>query len=132
MTARLALQPGATDALMNVALSLPVRPPDDYLAFMRKSNGAEGAVGATGYLQLWPLDQLATWNEAYAVDEFASGIVLFGSDGGNEAYAFVQDDDRVRIVGVPLIGMSWNDAVVLGESFREFLIAIAAPWYPWY
>jgi hypothetical protein len=60
----------------------------------------------------------------YAVDQFAPGLVLFGSDGGDVAYAFMQTSDGVVLVEVPFIGMSLDSVTARGKSFQEFIEAI--------
>lgn len=80
--------------------------PDDYLAYLRVSNGGEGPVGPDSYLILFPAEQIAVLNEAYEVDRWAEGLVIFGSDGGGEAIAFDTRSLPPRIVSVPFVGMS--------------------------
>jgi len=111
-------------AVRSALAALDVSPPDDYVAFLARSNGAEGPIGTSGYLVLWPIEQLKPLNDAYHVAEFAPSLVLFGSDGGDVAYAF---DRRAagRMVAVPFIGMRDDDAHILGASFAEFVDRIA-------
>ncbi len=128
LTAELDLgRPPADELVRRVLSSLPLRPPADYVAFMRSANGAEGPVGAEGYLQLWRLEELIELNREYQVEQFAPGLVLFGSDGGGEAYGFLQRDHSVQIVSVPFVPLDIAQARVLGESFETFLIGIAGP-----
>ncbi len=95
--------------------------PEDYSEFMTESNGAEGNVGENSYLVLWPLEEIIPLNEAYAVKEFAPGLVLFGSDGGDTGYAFDTRGATPVIVDVPFIGMSLEEARPRGRSLRELL-----------
>ncbi len=126
LTGELELGPPATDELLQRVLSsLPLAPPDDYVAFMRGANGAEGPVGAEGYLQLWRLEELIELNREYQVEQFASGLLLFGSDGGGEAYGFLNRDGSVQIVGVPFVPLDIAQARFLGDSFEAFLISVA-------
>jgi SMI1/KNR4 family protein SUKH-1 len=122
----MALAPPPTHGAVKEALSeLAVRPPSDYVEFIRTSNGGEGAVGLS-YLQLWPIETLMSRTALYAVDEFAPGLVLFGSDGGGMAYAFVLTGGRTLLAEVPFVGMSHDAIKFRGESFCSFLEAIAA------
>ena len=51
------------------------------------------------------------------VSEFAPGLILFGSDGGGEAYAFDVREAVPIIVEVPFIGMGGDEAKRCGASF---------------
>ncbi|MEQ6388713.1 hypothetical protein RZN22_05230 [Bacillaceae bacterium S4-13-58] len=59
-----------------------------------------------GFLILWAIDEIIELNEAYGVNEFAKELVLFGSDGGDTAFAFDIRNNVTQIVSVPFIGMS--------------------------
>jgi len=94
--------------------------PGDYKQFLRRADGGEGFVGHA-YLILWPVEQLQELNDAYQVEEYASGLLLFGSDGGGEAYAFDTRAAGKPIVSVPFVGMERQLARAMGADFREFL-----------
>lgn len=104
-----------------VQLQLGISLPAEYLEFMIESNGADGFVGSNSYLILWPLEELASLNEASGVHEFAPGLLLFGSDGGGTGYAFDSRSDNMPIVDVPFIPLSLEEAKVCAYSFIEFL-----------
>jgi SMI1 / KNR4 family. len=99
-----------------LGISFPV----DYLEFMQEYNGGEGEI-ANSYVILWSAEDLTELNEAYAVNEFAPGLVLFGSDGGDLAYAFDVSRGSVRIVEVPFIGMDIKEIKDCANSFVDFL-----------
>ncbi|MCI0529109.1 MAG: SMI1/KNR4 family protein, partial [Nitrospira sp.] len=82
-------------------------------------------VGTNSWLLLWPLEKLVPLNARYKVSEFAPGLVLFGSDGGGEGYAFDTRQPTFPVVQVPLVGMSLKDTKVRGSSFSEFLRYLA-------
>jgi hypothetical protein len=84
--------------------------PEDYLAFIEQHDGASGEVG-----ELWPAAEVGRGKDvAPGVDHLAE-LVLFGSDGGLEAFAF---DAARQVVVVPWIGGE-RDAVPQG-SFVDF------------
>jgi len=113
---------GSRDALDRVASQLEVRLPADYVEFMVSANGGEGPVGEASYLVLWPAEELASANEGYGVAEFAPGLVLFGSDGGDTAYAFDTRSDReAAIMEVPFVGMSVEEATPIGDTLADLL-----------
>lgn len=100
-------------------------PHQDYLDFIAKQNGCEGPIGSEGYVVLWPIDEVILGTEQVNTAEFAPGLLLFGGDGGNEAFAFDREDPKWPIVMVPLIGMSRNDMKFLAGTFTEFIERLA-------
>jgi len=115
------LNAGASNALVqDIQSQLGLFLPDDYIEFMMESNGAEGRVGPNAYLQLWSLGELPSLNKGYAVDEFAPGIVLFGSSGGGEAFAFDIRAKEISIIAIPFI-FEFEYAKVCGRNFVSFL-----------
>lgn len=94
--------------------------PKEYSDFLLIGNGGEGWVGENSYLSLWKLEEIIFLNEAYATSEFAPGLILFGSDGGLNAYAFDTRNESI-IVKVPFIGMDLREVKICGKNFVEFL-----------
>lgn len=83
-------------------------------------NGGEGFLGED-YLILWGAEELAQFNREYEVQEYAPGLVLFGSDGGGEGFAFDTRSSPPQIVQVPFIGMELQYANPVGSDFRDFI-----------
>ncbi len=102
--------------------------PEDYVAFMMNNNGGEGFLGESEYLILWPIEAIDHLNTAYEVDEYAPGLVLFGSSGGGEAYAFDRRSARAAIVEVPFVGMNLDLASPISSSFTDFLEQLRQGW----
>jgi len=101
------------------------RLPDEYAAFLHRSNGGEGFIGQNAYVILWRLDELTEMNKAYQVNEYAPGLFIFGSDGGGEAYAFDIRTSAMPIVSVPFVGMDLSLAIVVALTFDGFLEALS-------
>lgn len=121
LTSKLNLKPGAPKELLKkIELELGISLPLQYVEFMRRSNGAEGDVG-NSYLTLWPVEEIIPLNKAYAVEEFAPGLLLIGSDGGDIAYAFDTRLKSMPIVKVPFIGMDLREVKLCGATLIEFL-----------
>lgn len=97
--------------------------PPDYIEFMHQSDGAEGPIGNERYLVLWPTKDILELNEQYHVNDFAPHLLVFGSDGGGEAFAFDRRTKPATIVRVPFIGL--DEAVIYGNRFDEFLTKLS-------
>jgi len=95
-----------------------------YRRFMSEQDGGEGFVGGR-YLILWRTSELVTFNREYEAWKYAPGLLLFGSNGGGEAFAFDTRDNSMKVVMVPFIGMSLNDAKTVADSFDNFLSNLA-------
>lgn len=98
--------------------------PTQYRHFMTHHDGGEGFIGGQ-YLILWRASELVEFNREYEAEKYAPGLLLFGSNGGGEAFAFDTRDNSMRIVMVPFIGMSLKDATPVAESFENFLSYLA-------
>ncbi len=106
--------------LQKAELELGIKFPELYTRFLLQSNGAIGAIGES-YLELWSLEDIKTFNSAYKVDEYAPHLILFGSDGGDMAYAFDRRFTPMPIVETPFIGMGLEKVKTCGQTFLEFL-----------
>lgn len=94
--------------------------PQDYTDFLKQSNGGEGIIGANAYLILFTVDELASLNKAYHVEDYAPGLLIFGSDGGGEAFAF-NVGDSMRVIRVPFVGMDSSNVEPLANNFTAFI-----------
>lgn len=97
--------------------------PDDFLEFLQTANGGEGFIGKS-YVILWNAEELGPYNESYQVSEYAPGLLLFGSDGGGEGYAFDLRTSPPGVVSVPFVGMSLKYAKPVAPTFIDFLKTI--------
>jgi len=95
--------------------------PNEYKEFLTKTNGAEGALGENAYVMLWSVEDLRRLNEAYQVAIYAPGYLIFGSDGGGEAFAFDLQSKSRSIVMIPFVGMSRDLARPMATGFWQFL-----------
>lgn len=110
------------DAL-RACLILNFNPPSDYVEALYFSNGGEGFIQQS-YFRLYSLEELLALNKAYQVKSFAPGLVIFGSNGGGEAYGFDTRQVPLEIVQIPFIPMDFQYAKPLGKNFLEFLHAL--------
>jgi SMI1 / KNR4 family (SUKH-1) len=95
--------------------------PEDYKQFLRWANGGQGIIGSNTYVTLWSLEDLTEMNRAYETANFAPGLLLFGSDGGDEAYAFDMRIEAKPVVSVPFVGMNLNEIRPIADTFDGFL-----------
>jgi hypothetical protein len=100
--------------------------PQEYREFLLIGSGGEGFVGEGAYAILYRCEELAEMNEGYKVEEYAPGLLVFGSDGGDEAYGFDMRDPATPIVMVPFM-FEWKEARTIGRSFTEFLEWLKQP-----
>lgn len=98
--------------------------PKDYLAAVAEYGGREGFVGET-YLRLFRLEELVALNLAFEVPQLAPEVIVFGSDGGGEAFAFL--NGRPGVVQMPFIPLSIEQAWNVGASFDDFIERLAGP-----
>jgi hypothetical protein len=118
---RFTYRPGATSlAIAESEKLLGVTLPMEYTEFLKLTNGGEGFIGGA-YAMLWGVEELPLNNRAYEVTSYAPGLLIFGSNGGGEAFGFDTRDQQWPIVQLPFIGMAWDVAWPMGASFSAFL-----------
>jgi len=116
--------PADGDYLADVEIHFGCQLPKPYRRFMSNQDGGEGFVG-NQYLILWRAAELVVFNHEYESEKYALGLLLFGSNGGGEAFAFDTRNDSMQIVMVPFVGMSLKDATFIADTFDNFLSRIA-------
>jgi hypothetical protein len=109
------------ELIADCASALKVVLPATYIEFMRISNGGEGFAGRDDYLLLWPVHELQSLKASYETDKYAPGLLLFGSNGGGEAYGFDTRSPSNPIVQIPFVGMDWASAKEVAAGFYERL-----------
>jgi hypothetical protein len=98
----------------NVGFSFP----RGYIEFFLARDGGEGFIGRS-YLMLWRVEELIKMNAAYHIAEFAPNLLLFGSDGGGNAFGFDNRSNTVEIISVPFMDLQL--VAPLAKDFEEFL-----------
>ncbi|MBI3476953.1 MAG: SMI1/KNR4 family protein [Acidobacteria bacterium] len=111
--------PASTEARASLRTALAQSLPESYFAFLARTNGGEGFIGAR-YVQLWRAEELAEMNRAYKTSEFFPNLFFIGSDGGGEAFAFDLSRTDAPVYEVPFIGLP-TDARAIASSFDSFL-----------
>jgi hypothetical protein len=101
--------------LSNIAFNLP----QEFIEFYKQSDGAMINSDEL-YTSLWSLTAMIQLNLDYNVKEYAPDFFIFGSDGGDTAFAI--EKDTGKIFEMPFIGMSREEAVFIANTFDEFLL----------
>ena len=107
-----------TVALAAKAFGAPL--PGDYAAFLTIHNGGAGFVGKT-FIVLWKAEDLAEHNDNFGVAKSAAGLILFGTDGGVEAFGCDTRKDPAAVVMVPFSDLTLAAAKPLADSFDAFI-----------
>lgn len=118
--------PAAPSVVEELTSRLGIALPADYLDFLRQHNGGEGFIGAN-YIVFWKAEELMDFNREYEVEKYAPGILLFGSDGGGEAYGFDVQSREMLIVRVPFIGMERRYATPVARNLPDLFAKLEAP-----
>ncbi|MBI3964739.1 MAG: SMI1/KNR4 family protein [Chloroflexi bacterium] len=124
LTERMSLESFASEAdLRDLRDSAAVDLPEDYLAFLRWSNGAEGEIGPN-YVQIWSADQI--YRDPYPYGDELPGILFFAGDGGEAAFGF-----DTRIQPMPVVVTHYDDLdadtlVPIAPTFTAFLEFLAS------
>jgi hypothetical protein len=109
-----------TSTIASVERELGVNFPADYKAFLLRTDGYEGVIGEN-YAQLYRAIEIPESQRGYEIDSYVPGFVIFGSNGGGEAYGFDSRTSPWNVYMLPFIGMEWKEAVKIGTSFEDFL-----------
>lgn len=113
--------PAARSKIKDVENRLGQELPREYHDFLEITDGGEGFVGSGSYVILWTVEELIDLNDAYGVHDFMPGLLIFGSDGGGEAFGFDMRSPQRPIVQVTFVGLDWSEALPFGSDFYEFL-----------
>lgn len=113
-------EPASETNIKKVEEIMSITFPQDYYDFLLISNGGEGVIGQS-YLILWKIEDLIELNNAYGVEEFAPGLLIIDSDGGDTAYGIDIRSDIKSFVQVPFIGMDLSEVQGCSNDFKGFL-----------
>jgi hypothetical protein len=114
---------GASRSVINrLSLAIGKTLPADYVEYLRTSDGAAGAPKEGEWIILWSAEEVIDNNKGYGVKEdFAPGLLLFGTPGDETAYGFDTNVRPWRVVAVSLISRGLEAPVAMAPTFREFL-----------
>jgi SMI1 / KNR4 family (SUKH-1) len=120
-TKNLSLKRGVPKHLIEeIESKLQIKLPKDYEEFLLVSNGVSGFV-CKSYLIIWPVEDIQEINLLASINEFAPGLIMFGSNGGGESYAFDARQSILSFVEFYDMEMSPDKIRFCGYTFHEFL-----------
>ena len=93
--------------------------PEDYLEFLKWSNGGEGYVGEN-YISFWKVEDLAALNAEYQIQKYLSEKFLgIGTDGGGICYGFYLEK-KCAFFKCPLGDLDTNGITIVANSIKDF------------
>ncbi len=92
--------------------------PEDYIAFMNELKDNE-LNSESDYIELFPLNELEKINEEHETPVYAPNYITIGTNGGGVGI-FI-NKENMKIYSIPFVGMEESDAVLLANSFSEFI-----------
>jgi len=101
-----------------------LRLPHDLRAFLEKHDGGRGKLGSRP-VTLWSAEQIAREQEVQEVSLATPGLLLFGTDGGAEGYAYLSRLQRARYGRISLLAAGAHEFESLGDSLEELFTALA-------
>lgn len=110
-------EPPANEAsIAQLRLVMPQQVPDEYLEFLRHSNGGSGNLPVRpGMFDFWPAEEIAQHNKLLRVTEEMPGFLAFGRSGGGSIFLF-----DTREISCPVYVTS---AIGMGDQEVTFQIA---------
>jgi hypothetical protein len=98
--------------------------PPDLRTFLEQHDGGRGKVG-TRPLILWSAEQIGREAQSQEVSLATPGLLLFGTDGGAEAYGYLSRLRERRYGRIPLIAAGVHEFEGIADSLQGLLQALA-------
>ena len=93
--------------------------PEDYLEFLKWSNGGEGYI-EKNYVSLWKVEDLEVLNREYQIQTYLSkGYLGIGTDGGGICYGFCLEK-QFAIFKCSLGDLDINEITIVANSIKDF------------
>ncbi|MEP7340526.1 MAG: SMI1/KNR4 family protein [Acidobacteriota bacterium] len=117
-------QPAPETVIQSLLEQSGLELPDDYISFLRCSNGGEGELGIQPWwFRVWTAEEVLEANRGYEVQTNIPGFFGFGSSGGGELLAFdARAPKRWPVFMIPFIVMDEKDAVRIADDFSSFVM----------
>jgi hypothetical protein len=119
--------PAKTNEITKLIKQVKNNLPKEYIELLKFSNGGEGELQIEpGWFQLWKANEVINKNKVYEIDKYLPGYFGFGSSGGGELLAIktTSSGKQKSVVMVPFIPMEEKEAIVIADSFAQFIASI--------
>jgi hypothetical protein len=118
--------PASEEAVKELVEQSGLDLPEDYLSFLKFSNGGEGHINIQpGWFRIWHAEEVIETNEDYELNEDLPGFFGFGSSGGGEMLAFdMRDTKPWPVVMIPFGALEEEFAIKIAVDFLAFADAI--------
>jgi SMI1 / KNR4 family (SUKH-1) len=110
--------PIAEEEIQKVESEIGNRIPEPLRQLLLTSGSPEGFLGESYIAFFNATDITACWREA---QQMAVGFVPFASNGGGDWYGYDSRSPLCPFVLLPAVGMDWDDAMLLGATWNDFL-----------
>jgi hypothetical protein len=112
----------SAELIKSVQANIDFTLPEDYISLMKEFNGLEADVGENGYLILWPIETLVSFNNNFdLLMKKIPDYFLFGQDAADTGYAFHKQRLSYHAFGF-MSDFNTDPIEFCGDSFTEFLI----------
>jgi hypothetical protein len=121
-------RPPATDdelehLVSHVSATYGASLPEDYLAFLRTANGADGDLSNGAPVVFWKAELLPRINEDAETEQWMPGMFIIGSDAGDALYGIDLRSDAPPERYVETFDvMEWEYVMWRGRSFLDLLL----------
>lgn len=109
------------DKLIKIENEFNFNLPNDYVEFMKKHDGGEGPIGKYGYLAVWNVEEVFSYNYEKNGPVLSDDILFFSSDRGGTIFAFKKDNDLFTIVELQDDTIDLEEIEITASSFEDFI-----------
>ena len=92
--------------------------PNEYLSYLKELQDNE-IFTDSGYIELFPFDELEEINKEYETQKYVPNFITIGTNGSGVGI-FINKKNS-EIYSIPFVGMDESDAILLENSFSEFI-----------
>lgn len=98
--------------------------PEDYVFYAENYLGIDQFIGAE-FIKLWSLEEIIDANLEYHIFEKLPQTLAIGTNGSGEFIGIeFEDDNSIKIILSPVVGLDAKYHVKIGDSFTDFLVRL--------
>jgi hypothetical protein len=110
-------------AILALATSCDFTLPEEYLSFLRYSNGGEGPQCLSGWFRLCPAEEVLAYNQGYHVPEYLPGFFAIGNADDELLGIRKRDGSPCPVYLIPF-SMDENDVEQIARDIEMFAMAL--------